>query len=72
MRMVRTGYPQVYRPQSYEFLGQKLAGDNVLQAVHLVGPGGLSVVAIYEMERQSDGSWRIAGVHLVPVEDKTS
>lgn len=72
MRMVRSGYPQVYRPQSIEFLGQKLSGDMILQAVHLVGPEGLGVVAIYTMERQSDGSWRIAGVQLVPVEDVTS
>ncbi len=33
----------------------------------LVGPDGQAVIALYAMERQPDGSWRINGVYLLQV-----
>jgi hypothetical protein len=67
MQMVRSGYPAVYRPQEVEF--RELAQENglLLQHVYLVGHDGRPVMAVYEMQRQPDGSWRINGCWLAQV-----
>jgi len=68
MRMVRQGYRPVYRPQSFRF------GDAALdplgrpaQRVTIVGPDGKTYDALYSMERQPDGSWRIDGCTLLEI-----
>ena len=65
MFMVRTGYAPVYRPKQVEF--QDVVGDaeRPTQRVGLTGPDDRDVVALYVMERQPDGLWKIAGVALV-------
>ena len=65
MAMVRTGYPAVYRPSAVEFLDIELRDGRIFQPVRFVGPDGEAVIAIYEMERQVDGIWKINGVYLV-------
>jgi hypothetical protein len=37
-----------------------------------VGPDGQAVIALYVMERQPDGSWRINGVYLLQVPGETT
>lgn len=65
MTMVRRGYRPVYRPRGVTFLDLTDAPDGrPIQAVRLVGPDGLLHTAYYRMERQPDGSWKIAGVWL--------
>jgi hypothetical protein len=65
MAMVRQGYAPVYRPRSVVF-GALSAGDGgPVQQVYLTGPDGLAYTAVYALERQPDGSWRIAGCVLV-------
>lgn len=62
MAMVKQGYPQVYRPQSYKFLkAEPDATGRPSQKVLIVGPDGKAYTALYTMERQPDGSWKIAG-----------
>ena len=70
--MVKAGYMAVYRPQSTTFLETRAKAQLIAQAVHFVGPDGAGAIAIYSMERQPDGSWRIAAVHLVPTNDLAS
>ena len=70
--MVKAGYMAVYRPRSYEFLDARREGQITAQAVHFVGPDGQGVIALYSMRRQTDGSWRIAAVHLLPANDLAS
>ncbi|MEM7173389.1 MAG: DUF4864 domain-containing protein [Pseudomonadota bacterium] len=65
MAMVKSGYRAVYRPQVVEFLDGRQAGGRTAQAVRFIGPDGKAVIAIYEMEQQPDGTWRINGVQLV-------
>jgi Domain of unknown function (DUF4864) len=65
MGMVKQGYPQVYRPQSFAF--EDAALDPVgrpTQKVSIVGPDGKSYLATYTMQKQEDGTWRIAGCTL--------
>jgi hypothetical protein len=66
MAMVREGYAMIYRPRDYAFGEARPDGDVVAQIVEFDGLDGSSAVAIYFMARQSDGSYRIAGVQLLP------
>ncbi len=72
MTMVRTGYEPVYRPRRFEFLDLRALQGQPAQEVFFVGPDGREVLAIYVMDRQPDGSWRIDGVYLVRPEDQTT
>lgn len=64
MRMVRTGYQPVYRPQSVQFGRVIEYQGQPTQLVTLIAPDGDVVAAYYLMERQSDGVWRIDGCVL--------
>jgi len=66
MAMVRQGYPMIYRPRGYAFGDAKADGDIIAQIVEFDGLDGTSAVALYYMARQPDGSFRIAGVELLP------
>lgn len=72
MEMVRSGYAPVYRPREVEFLDARVRDGRTGQAVRFVGPDGRTVIAVYTMEQQPDGTWRISGVILVPAEETAS
>ena len=65
MNMVRNAYKPVYRPQSVTFGQLSDSPYGPLQKVFLVGPDGKSYVAVYSLQRQPDGTWRINGCTLV-------
>ena len=66
MSMVRQGYGQVYRPQSFRFGDAGFsASGRPTQRVVIVGPDGITYEAIYTMEQQPDGSWQISGCAIV-------
>ncbi len=64
--MVHRAYPAVHRPRTVEFTGLRLGDGGVVQDVELVGPDGALQLALYSMERDAAGAWRIAGCVLVP------
>lgn len=64
MRMVQTGYPQVYRPSVVEFQELDLDAGRAVQGVFFVGPDGRGARALYFMELQPDGGWKIDGVQV--------
>lgn len=70
MAMVRAGFQPVYRPRSYSFETPALIDGTPVQPVRVIGPDGRGVIALYRMERQADGSWRIAGVTLHPTGER--
>jgi len=65
MEMVRQGYRPVYRPQVFDFREIVDMHGEIAQKVHVVGPDGRPVTAIYPMTRLPDGSWRINGCYLL-------
>ena len=69
LRMVVTGYPPVYRPRAVEFQDIVTFRGAPTQRVFLVGPDGQSVIALYVMELQAGGVWKIDGCYLVKAED---
>jgi len=62
MSMVRQGYPQVYRPQKYSF-GKTGTGPEGLPTQHviIIGPDGKTYEAVYTMQQQPGGVWKING-----------
>ena len=72
MAMVRSGYAAVYRPRAAEFLEMLVKDGRTVQMMRFVGPDGVAVIAMYDMERQPDGTWRISGVVLLCTEETVS
>lgn len=64
--MVRRAYPAVHRPRTVEFTDLRLGEGGVVQEVELVGPDGALRLALYSMERDAAGAWRVSGCALVP------
>lgn len=64
MRMVREGYAPVHRPRSFQFAegGESPAGPT--QAVRVRDADGVDWIALYTLERQPDGTWKISGCTL--------
>ena len=62
--MVKRGYAPVYHPRSFAFGPLTDAEGKIVQHVELVGPDGARAEALYVMERESDGTWRIDGCML--------
>ncbi len=67
MQMVRQGYDPVYRPASREFGETRYNAKRAVQKVVFVDRKGKSWLALYFMEQQEDGRWRIGGVRLDPL-----
>jgi Domain of unknown function (DUF4864) len=66
MAMVRQGYPQVYRQRSFGF--EEAITDNAGrpgQKVRIVDLAGKTWIALYSMEKQADGTWRISGCYIL-------
>ncbi len=68
MTMVKQGYPQVYRPQSFNFTEALIDPmGRPAQKMTVVGPDGKSYIALYSMEKQPDSTWRISGCTLLEI-----
>lgn len=65
MSMVKQGYQPVYRPQSYAFKKLELKDGQLTQMVEIVGPDNDFWTAVYTVEQQPDGVWRITGCYLI-------
>ena len=68
MAMVKRGYGPVYRNEKYSFgtITQDSAGRPV-QHVTITATDGNRYEAVYVMQKQADGSWKIAGCVLAEV-----
>jgi hypothetical protein len=68
--MVRADYQAVYRPRLVSFRDIETIEGNLVQPVLVIGPSGVPVTALYIVERQPEGAWRIGGCILVSEPDK--
>lgn len=65
MAMVASTYQPVRHPQSFSFGKSRQTGSSsIVQQVLIVGADGKDYEAIYELELQPDGVWRVTGVRL--------
>ncbi|WFU74008.1 MULTISPECIES: DUF4864 domain-containing protein [unclassified Bradyrhizobium] len=65
MSMVQNGYAPVYRHKSFEFGESKSEGNWIAQHVHIVDANGEAWEALYTLEQQADGSYKITGCSLL-------
>ena len=66
LRMVRNGYGALLDARYTKFLEGAIIGGNTVQPLRLVLPDDTVLVALYRMEKQKDGSWRISGCVIAP------
>ena len=64
LQMVRASYPVVYRPKTVTFEPPLVALGEVFQPVRMTDAEGRGWLALYPMERNAAGNWRINGCRL--------
>ena len=64
MAMVRDQYAVVYRPRSVSFDAPRVMDGELVQPVRMTDDAGRAWLALYPMEKQPDGRWRINGCRL--------
>ena len=69
MFMVQNSYAPVYRHGSFEFGEARTDGNWVAQRVHIIDANGEPWEALYTLEQQSDGSFKITGCTLLKAGD---
>src|SRR5579859_4780362 len=65
MVMVQNQYAPVYRHKSFEFGEARAEGSSVAQRVHIIDANGEAWEAMYTLEQQADGSFKITGCTLL-------
>ena len=65
MSMVENSYAPVYRHKSFEFGETKIEGNWIGQRVHIIDANGEAWEALYTLEQQPDGSYKITGCSLL-------
>lgn len=65
MSMVQNAYAPVYRHKSFEFGESKVDGSSIAQRVHIIDANDEAWEALYTLEQQADGSYRITGCSLL-------
>src|SRR6476646_453675 len=65
MSMVQKGYAPVSRHKSFEFGESKIEGSSVAQRVHIIDANGEAWEALYTLEQQADGSYKITRCSLL-------
>jgi hypothetical protein len=68
MEMVRTGYPPVYRAKSWSFAEPTTTETGISQIVKLTDEQGRIWNALYTLERDSTGQWKITGCRILKSE----
>ncbi len=69
LAMVKSGYAPVYRPKALRFLELVTAHGAPMQRVEVTDLRGQVQIAVYSMEKQLSGDWRINGCWLMPSAD---
>ncbi|MFP4326713.1 MAG: DUF4864 domain-containing protein [Paracoccaceae bacterium] len=68
-RMVREGYPMVWRPGRVDFLELREIDGAQWQKVMIRDAEGRPHVLDYRMEPDGQGGWKIDGVRILPAPD---
>jgi hypothetical protein len=66
LRMVRGSYDPLLAARYTEFLPGAVIDGSIIQPLRLVARDNTVLVALYTMEKQDDGSWKITGCVLAP------
>lgn len=72
MKMVQSSYSQIYRPRSVEYRRLLIVRGEPVQEVFFVGLDLTTMLALYRMEQQPDGSWRVNGVMVAETSEQAT
>lgn len=64
--MVKRQYLPVYAPRNYAFGEIRALQSDVVQQVFVTGPKGKNWIALYTLQQQPDGAWKISGCYIRP------
>ena len=64
INMVRSAYPVVYRRKTVRFEEPAVIEGEIIQPVRMTDAAGRTWLALYPMQRESNGGWRINGCQL--------
>ena len=64
INMVRAAYPVVYRRKTVQFEKPVIVEGEVIQPVRMTDAEGRAWIALYPMQREADGGWRINGCQV--------
>ena len=65
LAMVRGSYAPVYRHKRFEFGEARASDGQIAQRVHIVDANGEAWEALYTLEAQPDGTFKITGCSLL-------
>jgi len=65
MSMVEQGYKPVYKSRSHAFGALRETEAGLFQSVRVKDSDGVDWTALYALERQPDGTWKISGCQIV-------
>jgi Domain of unknown function (DUF4864) len=65
MAMVQRSFAPVYRHKNFEFGEARVEGNWIAQRVHIVDANGEAWEALYTLEAQPDGTFKITGCSLL-------
>ncbi len=64
--MVKGGYGAIYQSDSFIFGRNTSVNGEIYQEVFITDPQGKQWQAVYTLQRQTDGTWKITGVKMNP------
>ncbi len=69
LSMVKKRYGPLYRHRSILFLDLTWLDERPTQRVSVMAKDGKLLMALYPMDRQDNGNWRIHGFELMPLSE---
>lgn len=69
MQVIRRKFTPIYRHRQAFFSEPEIIGPHALQVVQLIDHDNLIWIAIYQVEQETDGAWRIDGCQLFETDD---
>ena len=70
--MVKNGYSAIYDAQNWSFGRSRLEGDTIYQEVLVSGPDGRQWAALYQLNKEADGNWKIGSVRILPARTQST
>ncbi|MGV3741660.1 MAG: DUF4864 domain-containing protein [Burkholderiaceae bacterium] len=69
LRVIKRRFAPVYRHRQALFSEPEIIGTHGLQVVQLIDHENLVWIAIYQVEREADGTWKVDGCQLFETKD---
>lgn len=72
IRMVKRGYNPIYAAQNWSFGRSRIESKTIYNEVLISGPNNGEWTALYSLQKQTDGKWKIVGVQLLKSTGKST